>query len=215
MRVLSGYFCEKFCSKFLNSYADAGFLASCGFRSKVLVWVIVKKILDPRSGIRHPGSGSRMQGVKKHRIPEHCRSHIIYLAWGLAKILKLYRYSKKPEYRNPEPRQNDTVPQHWFVNVRYTILYQAIVNLIKKYCKIPNVAFPLNTLFNVTVDDWRYNKWLFNFALFTPNYRSRSIFSFRSNIDYNKEKDLILFVKKTISLSVLIHIFLIKNLRQF
>jgi hypothetical protein len=58
------------------------FLASYGFRSEVLVFFVVKKIRDPRSGIQdqgseirdpekiHRGSGSRIQSVKNHRIPD-------------------------------------------------------------------------------------------------------------------------------------------------
>jgi hypothetical protein len=46
------------------------FLASYAFRSKVLV----KKIRDPEK--IHPGSGSWIQGAKKHQIsdpdPQHC-----------------------------------------------------------------------------------------------------------------------------------------------
>jgi hypothetical protein len=48
------------------------FLASYAFRSKVLpvVLVIVKKIRDPKSGIRKNSSRIRIQGVKKHQIPD-------------------------------------------------------------------------------------------------------------------------------------------------
>jgi hypothetical protein len=44
------------------------FLASCGFRSKVVILVIVKRstIRDPEK--IHPWSRSRIQGIKKHRI---------------------------------------------------------------------------------------------------------------------------------------------------
>jgi hypothetical protein len=49
------------------------FLVSFAFRSKGLVVVIVKKIRDPRSGIRKkfiPDSDPDPGGVKKHRIPD-------------------------------------------------------------------------------------------------------------------------------------------------
>jgi hypothetical protein len=44
------------------------FLVYYDFRNKVLVLVMVKKIRDPEK--IHPGSGSRIQRAKKHRIPD-------------------------------------------------------------------------------------------------------------------------------------------------
>jgi hypothetical protein len=60
-----------------ESYMKGGmqtyfFLASYAFRSKVLVFVIVKKIR-----IRVPGTGSRTQGIKKHLIPDQDPQHCI------------------------------------------------------------------------------------------------------------------------------------------